>query len=53
MAAVEKERQEQEDKVKAIMYDIEETLKEQIEFVQNKAELTDQGKAICNKVSYS
>lgn len=50
LVAVAKERQEESDKVKAIMYDIEETLKEEIEFVQNKAELTDQGKVICNKV---
>jgi outer membrane protein OmpA-like peptidoglycan-associated protein len=50
LVAVEKEREAEHDKVKAIMYDIEMTLKEEIEFVQNKAELTTQGKSICNKV---
>ena len=50
MVAVEKERQEEGDKVRAIMYEIEETLKEEIEFVQNKAELSAQGKGICDKV---
>lgn len=50
LAAVEQEREAENAKIKAIMYDIEMTLKEEIEFVQNKAELTHLGKGICDKV---
>lgn len=50
LAAVEHEREAEREKVRGIMYEIEETLKEEIEFVQNKAELSDQGKHICDKV---
>lgn len=32
------------------MYEIKETLRAEIEFAQNKAELTAQGKSICEKV---
>ena len=47
---VEEERKREHDKIKSIMYEIEETLKEEIEFHQNSPELTDQGKVICKKV---
>mmetsp|Transcript_17982 Transcript_17982/g.30084 ORF Transcript_17982/g.30084 Transcript_17982/m.30084 type:complete len:411 (-) Transcript_17982:1063-2295(-) len=50
LAVVEQEREAENAKIKAIMYDIEMTLKEEIEFVQNKAELTAIGKGICDKV---
>lgn len=51
-AAEEAEKQRQEDAivVESIRRDIEEALKEQIEFVKNKAELTAQGQAICEKI---
>ena len=44
------ERKRENDHIKTIMFEIEETLKEEIEFHQNSPELTDQGKVICKKV---
>lgn len=45
-----RKRMEEAAIIESIRRDIEETLKEQIEFVKNKSDITEQGQLICNKV---
>lgn len=48
--AAEAVKREHEARIESIRREIEETMKEEIEFVKNKADITDQGKSICDKV---